>query len=223
MKLLYKPSSQFKSHFSQSLSKVSDLSPSQTSLSHSNSISHSFSSLKIYFSLWYDSFSSFYHSLHNFWPRIWGFLKNFGIFQNFWGFCKTFGMGLCLNDVKSSYIVFHEHFNYIVMHFRCVLYMLSPYMLLGLDWVEPMVFLLLHITCSCIFMHTYLTFSIFVYTDCVWCFFACFYLPLSLSLVYVSCVMAPKRKSTLSLNPLCSEVDLFWPHSLSRPVLWWEG
>ena len=85
--------------------------------------------------------------------------------------------------------------------------MLSPYMLLGLDWVEPMMFLLLHITCSCIFMHTYLTFSIFVYIDCVWCFFACFYLPLSLSLVYVSCVMAPKRKSTLSLNPLCSEAS----------------
>ena len=30
---------------------------------------------------------------------------------------------------------------------------------------------------------------------------------LSLSLVYVSCVMAPKRKSTLSLNPLCSEAS----------------
>ena len=41
-------------------------------------------------------------------------------------------------------------------------------------------FLLLHITCSCIFMHTYLTFSIFFYIDCVWCFSACFSLPLSL-------------------------------------------
>ena len=116
-------------------------------------------------------------------------------------------MGLCLNDVKSSYIVFHEHFNYIVMHFRCVLYTLSPYVLLGLDWVEPMMFLLLHITCSCIFMHTYLTLSIFIYIDCVWCFFACFSLPISLSLVYVSCVMASKRKSTLSRNPLCSEAS----------------
>ena len=33
-------------------------------------------------------------------------------------------------------------------------------------------FLLLHITCSCIFMHTYLTFSIFLYIDCDWCFSA---------------------------------------------------
>ena len=66
------------------------------------------------------------------------------------------------------------------MHFRCVLYMLSSCVLLGLDWAESMMFLLLHITCSCIFMHTYLRFSIFFYIDCVWCFSACFSLPLSL-------------------------------------------
>jgi len=36
-----------------------------------------------------------------------------------------------------------------------------------------MMFLLLHITCSCIFIHTYLTFSIFLYINCDWCFFAC--------------------------------------------------
>ena len=72
-------------------------------------------------------------------------------------------------------------------------------------------FLQLHITCSCIFMHTYLTFSIFLYIDCVWCFYVCVCvcvcLSLSLSLVYVSCVMAPKRKSTPSRNPLCFEAS----------------
>ena len=62
-------------------------------------------------------------------------------------------------------------------------------------------FLLLHITCSCIFMHTYLTFSIFLYIDCDWCFFACLYLSL---LLLVSCSMAPKRKSTPSWNSLRS-------------------
>ena len=41
-------------------------------------------------------------------------------------------------------------------------------------------FLILYITCSCIFMHTYLTFSISLYIDCVWCFSMCFSLPLSL-------------------------------------------
>ena len=33
--------------------------------------------------------------------------------------------------------------------------------LVGLDWAEPMMSLLLYITCSCIFMHTYLRFFIF--------------------------------------------------------------
>ena len=60
-------------------------------------------------------------------------------------------------------------------------------MLVGLDWAEPMMILLLHVTCSCIFMHTYLTFNIFLYIWTVWSFSYCFFLPpLSLSLVYVS-------------------------------------
>ena len=34
---------------------------------------------------------------------------------------------------------------------------LEPYMLLGLDWVEPMMQFSLHITCSCI-VHAYVPF-----------------------------------------------------------------
>ena len=63
-----------------------------------------------------------------------------------------------------------------------------------------MMFLLLHITCSCIFMHTYFTFSIFLYIELYWDFFECFFPSLSLSLVYVSYIMAPNRKSTPSQN-----------------------
>ena len=84
---------------------------------------------------------------------------------------------------KSSYIAFHEHFNYIVMHFSCVLYMLSCYVLVGLDWAEHMIFLNLHVICSCIFMHTYLHFLIFLYTLC-WYFSYSLSLSLSLALVY---------------------------------------
>ena len=74
--------------------------------------------------------------------------------------------------------------------------------LVGLDWVEPMMFLLLHITCSCIFMHTYLTFSIFLYIDCDWCFSLSLSLSLSLYiLLSISCSMAPKWKSTTSRDP----------------------
>ena len=111
-------------------------------------------------------------------------------------------MGLCSNDVKSSYIAFHEHFNYIVMHFRCVLYMLSHCILLVLDWAEPMMYLSLHITCSCIFMHTYLHFFTFLYTAVVGTFLiVSFSLSFFLALVYF---MSPKCKSTSSQNPLCS-------------------
>ena len=65
---------------------------------------------------------------------------------------------------------------------------------------------LLHITCSCIFMHVYLTFKIFLYIWTIWDFSKCFFLPPH-SLVYVSASMAPKCKSAPSQNPLRSEAS----------------
>ena len=50
------------------------------------------------------------------------------------------------------------------MHFRCVLYMLSCCVLVDLDRTEPMMFLNLHVICSCIFMHAYLQYFILWYT-----------------------------------------------------------
>ena len=63
-----------------------------------------------------------------------------------------------------------------------------------------MMLLLLHITCSCIFMHTFFTFSIFLYIELYWDFSDCLFLPLSL-LLSVSCVMAP-NKNLLRLRTL---------------------
>ena len=46
----------------------------------------------------------------------------FGIFKKFWGFSKllsvywNFGMGFCLNDLWTSCIASHMHYNYIFMH-----------------------------------------------------------------------------------------------------------
>ena len=40
------------------------------------------------------------------------------------------------------------------MHYRCVFIILKACVLVGLDWAEPMMFLLLHVTCWCIF-HVY--------------------------------------------------------------------
>ena len=95
------------------------------------------------------------------------------------------------------------HYNNVSCILRCVFTLLQTCVLVGLDWAEPMMFLLLHITCSCIFMHTYDTFSIFLYVELFWDSSNCLFLPLSLLLSF-SCVMAPKQKSTPSQNSLHS-------------------
>ena len=80
-------------------------------------------------------------------------------------------------------------------------------MLIGLDWAEPMMHFLLHVTCSCI-SHAYvLLFNIFDIFENVWDFSNCssFLLPLNLFTLIVS--MAPKRKSTLARNPLRSNAS----------------
>ena len=80
--------------------------------------------------------------------------------------------------------------------------MLIYCVLLGLDWAEPMMLFMLHVTCSCIFMHTYLQLFIFLYW-CCWLFFACLSLSLPLFLfLTLVCTMAPIHKSTLFQNPL---------------------
>ena len=120
---------------------------------------------------------------------------------NFWD-------GFCIFDLKTSCIAYYLHYNNVSCILRCVFTLLPTCVLVGLDWVEPMMFLLLHITCSCIFMHTYDTFSIFLYVELFWDFSNCLFLLLSLLLSF-SCVMAPKRKSTLSQNSLRSGASTF--------------
>ena len=77
------------------------------------------------------------------------------------------------------------------------------YVLVGLDWAEPMMQFLLHITCSCI-PHAYiLLFNILVIFELLWNFSDCLsFSPLLLFTLVVS--MAPSRKSTPSQNPLRS-------------------
>ena len=74
--------------------------------------------------------------------------------------------------------------------------------LVELDWAEPMMLFILHVTCSCI-SHTYLlSFSYIWYFWIAWDFSDCssLFLPLNLFTLVVS--MAPKRKSILARNPL---------------------
>ena len=131
------------------------------------------------------------------------FLESFEIFQNQWSFCSIFGIGFVKMMFKTSCIASHLYYNNIFKYYRCVLYLLQCCVLVGLDWAEPMLQLYLHVTCSCIPMHTYHLFYIFWYICCLVLFWLSPSFSLFLSL-YVSCVMAPKHKSTPSWKPLRS-------------------
>ena len=74
--------------------------------------------------------------------------------------------------------------------------MLKSCMLVGLDWVEPMISLLLHVTCSCIF-HAYVPFFFFLLILCLVIF--CLSLSLSLSVI---CSWHQRRTSLLHLGTL---------------------
>ena len=82
--------------------------------------------------------------------------------------------------------------------------MLCVYVLIGLNWAELMMHLVLHVTCSCI-SHAYV--PSFQYIWYYWCCLGLFwlsflFLPLFLFTLVVS--MAPKHKSTPARNPLHS-------------------
>ena len=52
------------------------------------------------------------------------------------------------------------HFNGIFMHLDVCYICATDCVLVGLDWAEPMMQLTLHVTCSCIPMHTFFLFTI---------------------------------------------------------------
>ena len=59
-------------------------------------------------------------------------------------------------------------------------------MLVGLDWVEPVMLFILHVTCSCIPMHTFFLFNILAIFEMCWDFSNCLSLSLPFSSVCVS-------------------------------------
>ena len=90
------------------------------------------------------------------------------------------------------------------MHLDMCLYV-ENYVLIGLDWVEPMMQFFLNITCSCIF-HAYVPFIFYLLV--LYCDGS---LSLSLS---DSLRMAPKHKSAPSQNPLYFGASSFDPTPL---------
>ena len=80
-------------------------------------------------------------------------------------------------------------------------------MLVGLDWAKPMMFFVLHVTCSSI-SHVYvLSFLYIWYIWIAWDFSDCSSLFLLLNLFTLVVSMAPKRKSTPARNPLHSSAS----------------
>ena len=89
------------------------------------------------------SLSLILHAFHAFRSRFW-------VFDKIWDGC-------CLNEFKTACIALHYTCIITMFHaFRYVFTLLLCYVLVGLDWAEFVMHLNLHVTCSCIFMHTYL-------------------------------------------------------------------
>ena len=110
-------------------------------------------------------FLSFYHTFHALWPNFWVFF--FFFFWKFLGFFKideVFLKFLGWFLFKWSTMFMHcitFAFLTMFMNFRCVFTLLQWCVLVGLDWAKPMMFLSLHVTCSCIF-HAYVPSFIFI-------------------------------------------------------------
>ena len=89
------------------------------------------------------------------------------------------------------------------MHYRCVFTLLNWLCAdrIGLGWAHDVFTITYHML---VHFHAYVLYILYILI--YWLCLVLFYLFLSpfLSLVYVSCIMAPKRKSTPSWNPLRS-------------------
>ena len=162
MKFLYERSAWFLSHFSRSLSIHSDFSPPKLLSLTPNFIPKSSSTLILFFFTGKVLNPSLHHAFQIFY-------LTFGVFGKFWGFSKSmkfllnFWDGFCQNDVKCSCIASHLHYNNVSCILDVCLLCCIDCVLLSLDLAKPMMHLNLQVTCSCIFMHTYLQVFIFLY------------------------------------------------------------
>ena len=85
-------------------------------------------------------------------------------------------------------------------------------MLVGLDWAEPMMYLLCMSHVHAFSMHLYVFSHILLIVNCFGIFLIVFF-SLPLLLVTLVVFMAPKRKSTLAWNPLHSGASTSSDHA----------
>ena len=154
-------------------------------------------------------------SFWDFW-KFWGFSKSKRFLQNFLDGFWRFDLKNFIHCISwALQLYFHA--------FRYVLYMFSAYVLVGLDWAEPMMQLSLHVTCSCIPMHAFFLFNIFWYIWTTWDFSDCLFLPFSLLFMLV-CFYGTQTQIYSVLEPSSFRgIHFFRSYSLTCLVLWWEG
>ena len=129
--------------------------------------------------------------------KLWGFSK-------FWSFCAIFGTGFCLNVFRTSWIGLHLHFNYIFMHYRCVLYMLNGCVIrFGLCWAHDAFYVTYHMLMH---FHTYELLILYILLLILFGAFLRVSLASSLFLALV-CFVETKPKSTPSQNLLHSRAS----------------
>ena len=92
------------------------------------------------------------------------------------------------------------------------------YVLVGLDWAEPIMQFLLYVTCSCI-SHAYVLYSsiYLLYLNCFGAFLIVSFFPFFILFMLVVS-MTPKCKSTSTQKPLCSGASLSFD---SAPLSLW--
>ena len=117
------------------------------------------------------------------------------VFCNFW-------VGYYLFEFKTSCVASHENYNNVSCILDvCLLCAMLCAGRFGLGWAHDEFIFACHM-----FMHShaYVPSILYLVISTVWDFYDCLPLFLSFSPSYVNCVMAPKRKSTPSRNPLHS-------------------
>ena len=152
----------------------------------------------------------FYELTFGVWWQIWDFSKSKRFLQNFWD-------GFCFFDLKTSCVTFHLHYNNVSFILWCVFTLLQTCVRVGLDWAEPMMQLPLHVTCSCILMHTY---SIYWYIFAAWDFSDCLFLPLSFLFALV-CFYGIQMQIYFVPEPSSFQgIHFFWSYTFFCSVLW---
>ena len=117
-------------------------------------------------------------------------------------YCSNFGLVFEDLILKTSCIALHLHYNYIFMHLDVYYICSINCVLVGFDWVEPMMYLLCMSHVHAFSMHLYVFSHFLTIVNCFGAFLIVSFFPVSIFLVALVVSMAPKRKSTPARNSL---------------------